>query len=200
MKTKPFLFLSLFLMAGLIVYGLAFPDSFEGLLRKPEFYIHAKFLHILCVTLFFANAIIGMIWETRSLLTGDPKIVQHTYNTVVWIDAMFTAPLILLSVVSGIMLGTILGGVWTIGWVSISFVLFFLSGLIWVVADIPTQYKVKAQFKKLAPDASELTPELRRLLWQRMGISLVGTVPLFVILYLMVHKPDLPKVAKLLGL
>lgn len=199
MKTKPFLFISLILMAALIVYGLVFPESFETTLKKPEFYIHAKFVHILCVTLFFANAVIGMIWETRSLLTNDPKIVQHTYNTVVWIDAMFTAPLILLSVVSGIMLGTILGGVWTIGWVSISFVLFLLSGLVWVVFDIPTQYKVKAQFKKLAPDARELTPELRKLLWQRMGISLAGTVPLFVILYFMVHKPNLPKVSELLG-
>jgi uncharacterized membrane protein len=199
MKTKIFLYLSLSLMATLIVYGLWFPDRFEAALRKPEFYIHAKFTHILCVTLFFANAVIGMIWETRSLLTDDPKIVQHTYNTVVWIDAVFTAPLIIASAVSGIMLGTILGGVWTIGWISISFALFFLSGLIWVVADIPTQYKVKAQFKILTPDACSLPPKLRKLLWQRMAISLAGTLPLLLIMYLMVHKPDLPKASQILG-
>ena len=197
MKTKRLLFFYLSIMFALILCGLIFPEEFTALLKHPEFYIHAKFIHILCVTLFFANAVIGMIWETRSLLSNDLNAVRYTYQTVVWLDAIFTAPLIIISVMTGIMMGTILGGIWSIGWLSIAFTLFLLSGLVWVLADIPTQYQVKREFKSIPDDVREIPDRLRRLLWRRAGISFLGTAPLLVIFYLMVHKPALPKVSEL---
>jgi len=144
--------------------------------------------------------VIGTIWETRSLLNGRPEIIRYTYHTVVWLDAVFTAPLILISVLSGIMLATILGGVGEIGWVSNALLLFLLSGVVWISADIPTQYRIKRHFEALAGDCRELPRPLRRLLWWRMAISAAGTLPLLVIFYLMIHKPALPTVAAWLGL
>lgn len=188
------LYVYLGLMGLLLVFALARPDLFLALVEKPELYVHAKFIHVLSVTLLFANAVIGTIWETRSLLTKRPEIIRYTYRTVVWLDAVFTAPLVILAVISGIMLGTILGGVWTMGWLSIAFSLFLVCGAFWVAADIPTQYKINRLFATVAPGAPSLPSALTRLLWCRLGINLASIGPLLFIFYLMVHKPDLPKV------
>jgi len=195
-KTKRLLLFYLSTMLVLFLWGLVFPQNFTSLLKAPQFYVTAKFFHILCVTLFFGNAVIGMLWETRSLLSGKPEIVRFTYQTVVWMDAVFTAPLIIISVVSGIMLGTILGGVWTIGWISLAFILFFVSGAVWILADIPTQYKINQLFQNVEIGTESLPSRLTRLLWYRLGISICGTLPLLTIFFLMVHKPEITPVAK----
>ena len=184
-------------MLSLLVAGLLFPEQFTSLLERPELYLHAKFVHVLCVTLFVANAVIGTIWETRSLLSKNIGVIRHTYQTVVWLDAVFTAPLIIISVMSGITLGTILGGVWSLGWLSVAFALFLFSGAVWVIADIPTQYKVNQHFRALSEDAQEIPAPLLKLLWRRTGISLLGTAPLIIIFYLMIHKPALPTLNEL---
>lgn len=199
MTTKLLLKTELALMLALLGAGVFFPQAFTRLLSQPPLYIHVKFVHILAVTLFFANAVIGTIWETRSLLQGTPEIIRYTYRTVVWLDAVFTAPLILISVLSGIMLATILGGVGTIGWISNALYLFLFSGAVWIAADIPTQYRINRHFEALPADATALPRPLTRLLWWRLAISAAGTLPLLVIFYLMIHKPDLPTVAHWLG-
>jgi len=189
--TKPFLLFYLAVMAGMIGFSLAWPATVEGLLTKPDFYKHAKFLHILTVTLVFSNAVIGSLWELRALLNGDPRIVRYTYQNVVWLDAVFTAPLIIIAVVSGIMLGTILGGVWSMNWLALAFSLFLFSGGVWLLFDIPSQYKAKKLFAQMDEGAVELPEKLRRLLWWRMGLNVCTLIPLVVIFYLMVHKPNL---------
>jgi len=195
---KRLLGLYISVMGLLIVLGLLFPKPFLSFFEQPDYYLHAKFVHILCVTMFFANVVIGTLWETRSLLSGRPEVIKFTYDTVTWLDAVFTAPLILLSILSGIMLGTILGGVWTIGWLSIAFCLFLASGVFWIVADIPTQYRVNKLFLRVESGAQTLPRDLTRLLWLRMGINLISIAPLLLIFFLMIHKPDLPKVSSLL--
>ncbi len=194
-NTRPILLFQLALMAVLIGYALLCPQQFLAFIERPDLYIHAKFIHILSVTLFFANAVIGTIWETRSLLTKNPEIIRYTYKTVIWLDAVFTAPLILLAVLSGIMLGTVLGGVWTMGWLSVAFSLFLFSGAIWVMCDIPSQYKANRLFETVKPGATDLPAALTRLLWWRMGLNLSTILPLLFIFFLMVHKPEMRKVS-----
>jgi uncharacterized membrane protein len=183
-------------MALLVITALIWPVQFTAMLARPELYLHAKFVHILCVTLFFGNTVIGTLWEIRSLVSGKPEIVEHTYKTVLFLDAVLTAPLVLLGVMSGIMLATILGGVWSTGWLSLAFLLFALSGVVWLSADLPNQHKVKALFATLPKGSPELSPELRRLLTRRMIINFMGFAPLIVIFYLMIHKPDLPPITQ----
>jgi uncharacterized membrane protein len=180
------------LMAMLLGAALLFPAQFTSLLKHPELYLHVKFLHILSVTLFFANTVIGTIWEVRSLQTKRPEIIEHTYKTVTWLDGVFTAPLILVAVLSGITLATILGGIWSSGWLSAAFLLFLLSGLVWVTADLPNQHRVNHLFKTLPTGTKSLPPELTRLLWWRMAVNFFGFAPLLVIFFLMIHKPEIP--------
>jgi uncharacterized membrane protein len=108
---------------------------------------------------------------------------------------VFSSPLIIFSVIGGLSLSFNLGDLWRIGWLSVSFLLFLLSGIVWIVSDIPTQYKVKKLLVRLDPDDHSLPAELIHLLKLRWWISMAGVVPLFVVFVLMVYKPDMTAVA-----
>lgn len=197
MKTKYVLYVFLALMAGLIVSAIFFHAQFMALLDQPALRGHALFIHIAAATLFFANAAIGMLWEKRSLASGHKEVILHTYNTVSWIDARFSSPLIILSLVSGLMLSVIMGDLWQIGWLSWAFILFMLSGVFWVVSDIPTQYKIKRLMTSLNAADETLPEELIRILKLRWWISMAGVTPLVVVFVLMVYKPEILALAQL---
>ncbi len=197
MKTKHILLGFLAVMAGMLLFALFFPAKISALLDQPAFFAHALFIHVVSVTLFFGNAVVGMLWESRSLASGRKEVFLHTYATVSWLDARFSSPLIIVSVGSGVMLSVILGDLWQIGWLSWAFVLFLLSGLFWIVSDIPTQYRVKKLVAGLYPEDATIPAELTRLLKLRWWISLAGVVPLGVVFAFMVYKPELPPLGQL---
>lgn len=199
MNTRRILGLELAVMAVLVLAAVLLPEQFATFIARPELYLHAKFVHILSVTLFFANVVIGTLWETRSLLSGNASHIRFTYQTVAWLDAVFTAPLILVSLLSGLVLGTVLGGIFSIGWLASAFALFVLSGLVWVTLDIPTQYKVKRLFAETPAESETLPPELLRVLRFRLRLNVFAIALLFVVFYLMVHKPELPGLRGLLA-
>ena len=197
MKTKRVLYLFLGLMAVLIVVAALNKDAFMAALNRPELYGHARFVHIAAATLFFANAAVGMLWERRALVSGSKTAILHTYETVAWLDARLSSPLIVLSLVAGLIMASAAGEIWEIGWLSWAFALFIFSGAFWVLSDIPTQYKFKRLMAALDPADPALPDELVRLLKLRWWISLAGVAPLIVVFALMVYKPALPALASL---
>jgi len=191
--TSPWIIRTFLAIMGIMILGGAlFPERIARILYKPEWYSHILFIHILSVSLFFTNGVIGMIWEARSLFSRKREIILYTYHTVSWLDARLSSPLIVLSVLSGIMLTVQLGDIRDIGWLMWAFVLFILSGVIWVITDIPTQYRIQQKLKALEPDQEKIPPEVMGLLKKRLWISLGGMLPLLVVFILMVYKPGLP--------
>ncbi len=182
-------------MAGMIGAAILFPDSFIALMKHPALYSHARFLHIVAATLFFANAVVGMLWEQRSLASGSKEVILHTYNTVASLDARLSSPLIILSVLGGLSLSVHMGDLWQIGWLSVGLLLFLLSGTLWLVTDIPTQHKIKRLVSSLRAEDQTLPDELVRLLRMRWWISMAGVVPLVIVFILMVYKPEIRAVA-----
>ncbi len=85
-----------------------------------------------------------------------------------------------------------MGDIWRIGWLSLGFLLFIFSGMIWIGSDIPTQYRVKKLMASLDPSDPALPKELIQLLKLRWRIGLAGVVPLIGVLALMVYKPEIP--------
>lgn len=195
LKTKYILVGFLAIMAGMIGFAIVFQEAFIAFLKHPVIYSHARFLHIAAVTLFFANAVVGMLWEQRSLASGSKEVILHTYNTVAYLDSRFSSPLIILSVLGGLSLSFNIGDLWQIGWLSVGFLLFLLSGVFWIVSDIPTQYKIKQLISSLKPGDQTLPDELIRLLKLRLWISMAGVVPLVIVFILMVYKPEITAVA-----
>lgn len=191
MKSKTILFIFLFIMAAMLVSGIIFYGELKELVSRSSLYPHALFVHILAVTLFFAHAVVGILWELRSLNSGRKDVILHTYDTVAWLDARFSSPLIIVSVTTGIILTLILGDIWKIGWLFLAFLLFLFSGLVWVISDIPTQYRIREHIANVDPNAQTLPDELMRLLKIRLRISLIGVVPLIAVFILMVYKPEI---------
>ncbi|MDC7231927.1 MAG: DUF2269 family protein [Spirochaetales bacterium] len=196
MKSKHILIVLLCLMGIMILAAVLFPQQLTELLNRPVLYPHVLFAHILSVSLFFANAVAGMLWESRSLKSGNKDVILHTYRTVSWLDARFSSPLIILSVMTGIMLSIMWGDLWQIGWLSLAFLLFLFSGAVWVISDIPTQYKVKKLIAGVHPEDSALPRELLDLLKLRLWVSLAGVLPLLLVFILMVYKPEITPVAE----
>ena len=196
MKTRKILLFFLSVMGAMVILALVFPAEVNDILDSPSLYRHVLFAHILATTLFFANAVVGILWELRSLGTGRREVILHTYNTVTWLDARISSPMIIASVMTGIALSIMLGGIWQIGWLSLAFLLFLFSGLVWVISDIPTQYKVKNLISHVDPEAAALPPELMRVLKRRLWISMAGVLPLLIVFLLMVYQPDVTPVAE----
>ncbi len=195
-ESKYILFGFLAVMVGMIIYANVYREAFIAFLKLPVIATHARFIHIMAVTLFFANAVVGILWEQRSLASGSKQVILHTYNTVAFLDSRFSSPLIILSVLGGLSLSVSSGDLWQIGWLSVSFVLFLFSGILWVVSDIPTQYKIKQSISMLKPEDETLPAELIRLLKLRWWISMAGVVPLIIVFMLMVYRPEIRAVAE----
>lgn len=153
-------------------------------------YIHILFIHILSTTFFFAYAIMGMIWEHKSLISENKQVILHTYKTITWLDARLSLVLLILSIGSGIYLTLQNGGLLQNRWLLVAFILFIFSGVIWIVSDIPTQYKVKRILQQAESGDDEIPPELIKLQKLRLWISIAGVTPLLVVFYLMVFKPS----------
>ena len=94
-KSKTILILFIVIMAVIIGFAVIFKDTFISLLKHQDLLRNARFLHILAISLFFSNAVVGMIWERRSLISGSKEIILHTYNTVTFLDSIFSSPLII---------------------------------------------------------------------------------------------------------
>lgn len=193
---KIILFFFLAVMAGMIAFAIVAKEAFMALMSQPALIQHARFFHIAAVTLFFSNAVIGMFWERRSLVSGSKEIILHTYNTVMLLDSALSSPLIVLSLLGGLSLSFQLGDLFRIGWLSVSFLLFILSGVVWVVSDIPTQYKMKRLLASIDETDQSLPPELIRVMNLRWWIGILGTLPLAAAFVLMVYKPDILAVAE----
>jgi uncharacterized membrane protein len=88
-----------------------------------------------------------------------------------------------------------MGELWQIGWLSVSFLLFLLSGIIWIVSDIPTQYKTKKLISRATEEDIPLQDELLHILKMRFWISIAGVLPLIVVLILMIYKPEITALA-----
>ena len=191
MISKIILTVFLVAMAGMILAAIFFKGAFLSFMDRPVFIRHARFMHIAAATVFFSNAMIGMIWERHSLASWNKEVILHTYQTVTSLDALLSSPLILLSLIGGLSLSFRLGEWMRIGWLSVSFFLFILSGVVWVLSDIPTQYKVKRLLSGIRPEDPSLPSELIRVMKLRWWIGLAGVLPLAVAFVMMVYKPEI---------
>ena len=194
-KAKFILIILWVIVVGVLLLAVLFKDFFTSLLPGLNLYRLTLLFHNISVSLFFANAVIGMMWESRSLSSGNKEVLLHTYKTVTHLDSVFSTPLIVLTLISGLAMTYSRGSLWEVGWLSVSFLLFILSGVIWIASDIPTQYKVKRLLAELQNSKGGIPEELTRLLKLRWWIGILGVLPLVIVFFLMVYKPDVTAVA-----
>ena len=145
-----------------------------------------KSLHIVGVCLFIGNIIVSALWKVMADRTRSFSVVHFATRLVNVTDVVFTGLGVTLLLVTGHLLARYYGGVLSQPWILWSYVLFGISGAIWLFVLVPIQLK---QARLLRTSQQETIPdEYYRLarLWSWAG-TVATLVPLPAV-YLMVSK------------
>jgi uncharacterized membrane protein len=143
-----------------------------------------KIVHVLCACLFLGNVIVSGIWAALAERTRNHDIIKFSNRLVLITDLLFTATGAIGVVVTGHMMAGRFGGDSAHPWITWSYALFGLSGLIWMLVLLPIQLKQR----NILRNTTQITREYLQLskVWQISGA--VATVLPLPILYLMVTK------------
>lgn len=145
-------------------------------------------LHLVGVLLAVGNIVTAAFWKVRADLSGNPAVIHYGARNVMLADYVFTIPGLILIVVSGGIMaeqaGFPLSG---FNWLTLSLLLFAITGVIWGIILIPLQRKMiqisaecltEGKVSKAYRDASRT--------WAIYGT--IATLLPITILYLMVMK------------
>lgn len=145
-----------------------------------------KSLHILGVCLFLGNIIVSALWKVLADRTGNYSVIRFATRLVNVTDTVFTGLGATLLLVTGHLLAGNHGGILSNDWILWSYVLFGVSGVIWIAVLVPIQLK-QAHMLRVSP-TEEVPKEYHRLarIWSFAG-TLATLFPLPSV-YLMVSR------------
>ena len=153
-------------------------------------YLALKVLHMLAVVLFLGNIITGLFWKAHGDRTADPRIMAHTLDGIIRSDRWFTLPGVFLIVALGVA-AALVGHLPLLRttWISISILLFTISGLAFGLRVAPLQVRLRALAMTAAAGGTWDTELYHRLSrrWEFWGVVAIR-MPLAA-LGLMVFKP-----------
>jgi uncharacterized membrane protein len=143
-----------------------------------------KTIHVLSACLFLGNVIVSGTWAALAERTRNHEIIRFSNKLVLITDMLFTLSGALGVIITGHLMAERYGGSASHSWISWSYMLFGLSGLIWALVLLPIQLKQRQLLRKF----DHITSEYLRLskVWQICGA--VATALPLPILYLMVTK------------
>ena len=144
-----------------------------------------KIVHVLCACLFLGNVVVSGIWAALAERTRNHAIVQFSNRLVLITDLLFTLSGAVGVVITGHLMAAQYGGDSAHPWISWSYTLFGLSGLIWMLVLVPIQLKQRRLLQRTTQITSEYLQWSR--IWQVSGA--VATALPLPIIYFMVAKP-----------
>ncbi|MDQ8201777.1 DUF2269 domain-containing protein [Pelagicoccus sp. SDUM812003] len=121
-----------------------------------------KLLHILGACLFIGNNLVTPFWRAFAERTRHPAIVAWSQKLITRTDVVFTGGGITLLLATGHAMAAQLPGLWQENWFLWAYILFALSGVIWLVALLPLQMK-QARLAKAFHDEATIPDEFWRL-------------------------------------
>ena len=145
-----------------------------------------KVLHVLAACLFLGNVVVSGTWAFLAERTRNFEVVSFSNRLVLITDVMFTLTGALLVVYTGYLMSHRYAGApaSSQAWISWSYMLFGLSGLIWLLVLVPIQLRQRLLLKRHL----SITPEYLKLsrIWQISGA--IATIVPLPIVYLMIAK------------
>lgn len=145
-----------------------------------------KVLHVLAACLFLGNVVVSGTWAFLAERTRNFEVVSFSNRLVLITDLMFTLTGALLVVYTGSLMAHRYDGAPAASqaWIYWSYMLFGLSGLIWLLVLVPIQLRQRMLLKR----HQAITPEYNKLsrIWQISGA--IATVVPLPIVYLMIIK------------
>ncbi len=145
-----------------------------------------KVLHVLSACLFLGNVVVSGTWAFMAERTRNYEVIVFSNRLVLITDMLFTLTGALLVVYTGSLMAHRYDGVPAASqaWITWSYMLFGLSGLIWALVLVPIQLRQRV----LLGRHRAITPEYLKLsrVWQISGA--IATVVPLPIVYLMIVK------------
>jgi len=142
-----------------------------------------KIVHVLCACLFLGNVVVSGIWAALAERTRNHAIIQFSNRLVLITDLLFTLTGALGVVFTGHLMSAQFGDS-AHPWISWSYALFSLSGLIWMLVLVPIQFKQRRLLQRTTQITKEYLQWSR--IWQVSGA--VATALPLPIIYFMVTK------------
>ncbi len=152
-------------------------------------YLWIKTFHVITATILLGMGFGSAFFKLQVDRTGDLSAIVFASKTVVVLDWIFTAPAIVLQLVTGLMMVWLGGYSLTEAWLQFALGFFILTGFCW----LPAVY-IQLRCREMAVQASlagtPLPPEYHRLscIWFWLGV--VGFTAVWIIVGLMVMKPE----------
>ncbi len=143
-----------------------------------------KIVHVLCACLFLGNVEVSGIWAAMAERTRNHAIIQFSNRLVLITDLLFTLTGAVGVVFTGHLMAARYGGDSAHPWITWSYALFGLSGLIWMLVLVPIQLKQRRLLQRTTQITSEYLQWSR--IWQVSGA--VATALPLPIIYFMVTK------------
>ena len=145
-----------------------------------------KVLHVLSACLFLGNVIVSGTWAFLAERTRNFEVISFSNRLVLITDVMFTLTGALLVVYTGSLMSQRYAGAPAASqeWITWSYMMFGLSGLIWALILVPIQLRQRVLLKR----SQAITPEYLKLsrIWQISGA--IATIVPLPIVYLMIVK------------
>ena len=145
-----------------------------------------KVLHVLSACLFLGNVVVSGTWAFLAERTRNFEVISFSNRLVLITDVMFTLMGALLVVYTGSLMAHRYADAPAASqaWITWSYMLFGLSGLIWALVLVPIQLRQRLLLKRF----QAVTPEYLKLsrIWQISGA--VATIVPLPIVYLMIVK------------
>jgi uncharacterized membrane protein len=147
-----------------------------------------RWLHVVGATVLLGTGAGIAFFMLMAHRTRDPHLIAHVAGVVVIADTLFTLSAVVAQPVTGTLLAYRMG--WTLqdGWLTLSIVLFVLTGLFW----LPVVW-IQMELRRLAEEAartrSGLPARYDRLfrIWFACGIPAFAAV--LAIIWLMIARP-----------
>jgi len=143
-----------------------------------------KIVHLMCACLFLGNVIVSGVWAAMAERTRNHAVVQFSNRMVLITDLLFTLTGALGVVITGHLMAVRYGGDTAHPWLTWSYALFGLSGLIWLLVLVPIQLKQRQMLRRTTQITAEYL-QLSRTWYIAGGLATVLPLP---IVYLMVNK------------
>jgi uncharacterized membrane protein len=143
-----------------------------------------KIVHVLCACLFLGNVVVSGIWAAMAERTRNHAIIQFSNRLVLITDLLFTLTGAVGVVFTGHLMAARYGGDSAHPWITWSYALFGMSGLIWMLVLVPIQLKQRRLLQRTTQITSEYLQWSR--IWQVSGA--VATALPLPIIYFMVTK------------
>lgn len=147
-----------------------------------------KSLHLLGVTLFLGNIIVTALWKAAADHSRNSTVISFAQRLVTITDIAFTAIGAGLIITTGLWMAGSHAEIFQSTWLRWGFILFLVSGVVWVTVLIPIQIRQARLVRGFGRD-SEIPQAYWRLAKRWAVFGTIATLLPLVNLYLMVFKP-----------